>query len=152
MTANTPHRSNAMETGSLKPAARSNGQLFTTIDRGVAVKSGQRVPTSKRDISPRSKPEDETSEEEDGTDSESGFDGEEDTIVSEEIQAEQIALQSDAVQNPKPSASGKPFASTQDGKDLSAAAPPALLDEIRKMIHDERRYTLCYRRGEDRID
>jgi hypothetical protein len=130
MTASVQHRHNTIETVTQKPVTHGNGQFFPTRNRGLAVKSGQRVPTSPRDISPKSKSEDESSEEESDTDSESGSDGEEDTIVSEETQE-------DKGSDP----SGKPPLSSQDGKNSFAAVPPALLDEIRKMIQNEREST-----------
>ncbi|KAB5582728.1 hypothetical protein GE09DRAFT_1049702 [Coniochaeta sp. 2T2.1] len=107
---------------------QDNGRTFV----GYNSNSSRRKQVVGGNVSPRSTPEEDSSDEE-ATDSGSASDSEEETIISDEIQEDQVGLNS-KTDSP---VSNKSQVSGEDEKLTIASVQPALLGEIRKMIQEE---------------
>ncbi|OIW27404.1 hypothetical protein CONLIGDRAFT_633761 [Coniochaeta ligniaria NRRL 30616] len=128
-------RPNTLQNERDRMTTQSPEQLFIAYNSGNSTRHGQADAVVRRDVSPRSKPEEDSSDEE-ATDSGSASDSEEETIISDEIQEEK-AQQLSPDHKSDVSLSNKLQESNQDDKPSATSVPPALLGEIRKMIQEE---------------
>ena len=131
MMANPALRPGVSEVDSGRTNVQINGQQFV----GYNINSSRRNQVVGGIVSPKSKPEDDSSGEE-ATDSESASDSEEETVISDEIQEDQVRQQLNADLKSNLPVSGKQTSAVNERLTI-ASVPPALLGEIRKMIQEE---------------
>lgn len=135
--ANPPLRPDILQNESDRMATQSTGRLFIAYNSGNSTRHSQADRGVGGDVSPRSKPEDDSSDE-DASDSGSATDSEEETIISEEVQEDKVR-QLRADHKSDVSVTNKLQVSGQDDKPSATSVPPTLLVELRKMIQEEGR-------------
>lgn len=140
--ANPPYRSNVMKNGSetvtTQGDTRNDDPPFVAYNSWNPTWQSDAEGGAHREVSPKSKPEEDSSGN-DATDSESASESDEETIISDEIQEDNLALQLAPGPEPISPGSEKPALSVLNSHDEDSATtvPPALLGEIRKMIQEE---------------
>jgi len=128
--ADPSHCTGRMHEGNERVVTGNTGQLFVAYNSGDSTRHGQVEGGARRDVSPKSKPEEDSSDQ-DTLDSESASASEEETVISEESQEDKIVLRLKTY--PKSNSPGP----SENDQNSTTAVPPALLGEIRKMIQEE---------------
>jgi hypothetical protein len=142
MTANITLRPASVERRSGR-IATSSGQLPVAHDNEMSPEQHQGDATTATYTSGMSRSEDGTSDDnavEFGTSS----DSEEETIVSDEGQADNLRQQLNAKLQCNIYESDKPHVSGQGDKPSAAEMPPAFIGEIRRMFQAERKLTIIH--------
>lgn len=129
---------------------QNNGQSFNGRKSVNTPQHRQNDGGARSDISPSLKPEEDTSDE-DATDSGSGSDSEEETIISDEVQEVGLGQQLEADPKSDASVSEKLQVSRHDDEVSAKSVPSALLGEIRKMIQEECKSNIIHRRAKENL-
>jgi hypothetical protein len=130
---------------------QNDGQSFNGRKSVNTPQPRQNDGVARSDISPSSKPEEEDTSDEDATDSGSGSDSEDETIISDEVQEVGLGQQLEANPKSDASVSEKLQVSRHDDEVSAKSVPSALLGEIRKMIQEECKSNIIHRRAKENL-